>query len=307
MRLAPPWSTISLITVGFDHGKLVGASASSTVLAANRAWRSWRQSRSASEIRPSTASPSGQVRLQQSPKQPAGVPRRVGEAPVALRRADLGAPARDTRQLRAQTPDAARRPVGSARETGSDADGRSGTEEPRSSPAGRVGEHHVQRGMDRIGSTTCTGLARGLRHPLITHSPSPSPCSRTRVPRAAERRKLGRMVALVAKDVEQEREDPVLHGQAATAQQDPAPSDPLLQAPSRPPDLQPPTRTERDAVHPLLDIPVRESRARKRSALVSGGGFSVVGPGGWGFRGRTQIGQGVPRTHEEVDVEDRTC
>ena len=44
------------MTVGFDQGKLVGANASVSIIAMNRAWRSWRQSKSASEINPSTAS-----------------------------------------------------------------------------------------------------------------------------------------------------------------------------------------------------------------------------------------------------------
>jgi hypothetical protein len=55
-RLPPPSSTIALSTVGFDHGKFVGASASSTLPAAKRAWRSVFQSSSASEMTPSTAS-----------------------------------------------------------------------------------------------------------------------------------------------------------------------------------------------------------------------------------------------------------
>ena len=55
-RLAPPRSMVSRITAGFDHGKFVGARASRTFALAKRAWRSLRQSRSASVIRPSTAS-----------------------------------------------------------------------------------------------------------------------------------------------------------------------------------------------------------------------------------------------------------
>ena len=43
----------------------------------------------------------GQVGLQHAPEQPAGLPRRVGEAPVTLGGADLRAAGRDTRQLRA--------------------------------------------------------------------------------------------------------------------------------------------------------------------------------------------------------------
>jgi hypothetical protein len=50
-------------------------------------------------------------------------------------------------------------------------------------------------------------------------------------------------------------------------------------------------------------------RVRKRSAIVSGGGFSVVGPGGWGFRGRTQIGQAAICSlgFEPVDIAGRPC
>jgi hypothetical protein len=48
---------MSLSTVGFDHGKFVGASASSRLAAAKRARRSVRQSVSASEMRPSTVPP----------------------------------------------------------------------------------------------------------------------------------------------------------------------------------------------------------------------------------------------------------
>ena len=56
-RLAPPSSMIARSTAGLDRGKFVGASASSTLLAAKRAWRSVCQSRSASVMTPSTASP----------------------------------------------------------------------------------------------------------------------------------------------------------------------------------------------------------------------------------------------------------
>jgi hypothetical protein len=45
------------MTAGLDQGKFVGAIASKRLPAANRAWRSARQSTSASEIRPSTVSP----------------------------------------------------------------------------------------------------------------------------------------------------------------------------------------------------------------------------------------------------------
>jgi len=70
-----------------------------------------------------------QVRLQQSPEQPAGLPRRVGEAPVTLGRTGLRAPARDAGKLRAQAADAAGRSIRPARESGDDAGGRSGTDE----------------------------------------------------------------------------------------------------------------------------------------------------------------------------------
>jgi hypothetical protein len=43
-RFAAPASMITFSTAGFDQGKFVGASASSKLLAANRAWRSVRQS-----------------------------------------------------------------------------------------------------------------------------------------------------------------------------------------------------------------------------------------------------------------------
>ena len=49
-RLAPPSSILALSTAGFDHGKFAGANASRMFIAANRAWRSVRQSSPASEI-----------------------------------------------------------------------------------------------------------------------------------------------------------------------------------------------------------------------------------------------------------------
>jgi hypothetical protein len=111
-----------------------------------------------------------QVGLQHSPEQPAGLPRRVGEASIALGWAGLGAPARDTDELRAQAPRAARRPIGPARDADGDADGRSRTQEARSLSDRRVGEYHVQRGACRLGGGAWTALARRLRHPIITCS-----------------------------------------------------------------------------------------------------------------------------------------
>ncbi len=113
-RFRPPWSTVSLTTAGFDHGKLLGASASSTLPAAKRAWRSRCQSRPASEIRPSTASPSGEVALQHAAEQPARLPGRVGEAAVAAARA--AAPSFRGRPASARRPrPAARRAARSGR------------------------------------------------------------------------------------------------------------------------------------------------------------------------------------------------
>src|SRR5439155_23479159 len=56
-KLAPPRSIVALSTVGFDHGKLLGASASSRFSPAILAEHSWRQSSSASLMRPSTSWP----------------------------------------------------------------------------------------------------------------------------------------------------------------------------------------------------------------------------------------------------------
>ena len=110
----------------------------------------------------------GHVRLQQPPEQPAGFPRRVGEAPVALGRANLRAPARDPGQLDAQTTDPTRRAIGPAREARGDPHGGSGTDEARASSARGVGEHHVQRVIGRLGAAAWAALAGGLRHLLIT-------------------------------------------------------------------------------------------------------------------------------------------
>ena len=116
----------ALVDALLDDGRVrprevVGASASSTLPAAKRAWRSSRQSRSASVIRPSTVSLDGEVRLQQPPEQPARLPRRVGEAAVALGR--RAAPSGRSRRARARrrAAGAARRTVGSAGEAGGDA------------------------------------------------------------------------------------------------------------------------------------------------------------------------------------------
>jgi hypothetical protein len=48
---------VSRRTAGLVSGKLLGATASSTLAAAKRAWRSLRQSSRASAITPSTVSP----------------------------------------------------------------------------------------------------------------------------------------------------------------------------------------------------------------------------------------------------------
>jgi transposase len=59
----------------------------------------------------------------------------------------------------------------------------------------------------------------------------------------------------------------------------------------------------------LLTYRYENSRCEKCSAIVSGGGVTVVGPGGWGFRGRTQIGQAAICSlgFEPVDIAGRPC
>jgi hypothetical protein len=93
-----------------------------------------------------------EVRLDHAPEQPARLPRRVGEAPVALAGPDVRAPARDAGQLRPQAADAPRGAVRTTREAGRDTDGRARSDEPRA-PAfdRRVGQHDVERGLRRIG------------------------------------------------------------------------------------------------------------------------------------------------------------
>jgi hypothetical protein len=92
--------------------------------------------------------------------------------PTPLSRANLRSPASDARKLGGQTSQAARRPIGSAGKPGGDADGGSGTDETRSSADRRVGQHHVQRGIARLGGAAWTPLARGDCHPLITNARS---------------------------------------------------------------------------------------------------------------------------------------
>ena len=55
VRLVPPLSSVALSTAGLPAGKLVGASAPTTLSAAKRSLRSSCQSRSASSISPSTS------------------------------------------------------------------------------------------------------------------------------------------------------------------------------------------------------------------------------------------------------------
>jgi hypothetical protein len=92
----------SLSTAGFDHGKFVGASASSTLPAANRAWRSVRQSSPASEIRPVDGVARGEIALHHPPQQPVVLPRPLAEPTIALARPSLRMPGRHPRQLDAK-------------------------------------------------------------------------------------------------------------------------------------------------------------------------------------------------------------
>ena len=97
----------------------------------------------------------GEVRLQQPPEQPARLPRRIGEAAIALAGAQVGAPAGDAGQLRPQVPGAAGRAVRSPREPGADLHGGARAQEPRAAVGG-VGEQDVE---GRVGGLRDLGHA----------------------------------------------------------------------------------------------------------------------------------------------------
>ena len=151
-RFAPPSSIVALSTAGFDHGKLVGASASSTLPAAKRAWRSARQSTSASAISPSTVVAERQVGLQQR----GGTASCDSHAGSAKRRSPLAGarserPAATRAELGAQAADPARRPARVPRQAGRHARGRERPHEARPLPDGGVREQHVERCRARTG------------------------------------------------------------------------------------------------------------------------------------------------------------
>ena len=105
----------------------------------------------------------GEVGLHEPPEQPARLPGRIGEAPVALGGPDLGAPARHPAELGAQVADAARGAARSARQPSRDGDGRARANEARAGAVGRVHEQNVERGLRRFGGLGhCDHLSRFL-------------------------------------------------------------------------------------------------------------------------------------------------
>ena len=157
-RFRPPWSTVSLITAGFDHGKLLGASASSDV--------------AGGEARLALAAP---VEVGVGDQAVDGSPtarwvcssrrnsqlvsqRRVGEAAVAPPGRSSERPRGDPRQLGAEARGAAGGAVGPPREAGGDADGGAGADEPRA--ARRAPRRSASRPARRSPPRSCRGRLR---------------------------------------------------------------------------------------------------------------------------------------------------
>ena len=149
-RFAPPSSTIALITAGFDHGKFDGASASSTLPAAKRAWRSARQPTALSVISPSTVSST--ARCVCSNRRNSQLDSHAGSAKRRSRLAgpQLGASAGDAGQLRSQVADAASGAPRPAGQPGADLDGGARAQEARAA-------------VDRVGEQDVEGRVGGLR------------------------------------------------------------------------------------------------------------------------------------------------
>jgi hypothetical protein len=105
----------------------------------------------------------GEIRLQQPPQQPVGLPCLVGEASVALARAQLGAPARHPGELAAEPDKPPRRAIGVARQPGHHAARRAGADQASpSGPDGGIGEHCVERARHAAHVTAPT-IAAGAR------------------------------------------------------------------------------------------------------------------------------------------------
>ena len=185
-RFRPPWSTVCLDDRGVRPREVASARARrATLPAAKRAWRSARQSRPASEIRPSTVSLDREVGLQQragtassspTPDRRSGGRACPGAAPSARRR-----PA----SARAPRP-AARRAARSGRRARPAAtlDGGAGADEPRAAVGRRVGEHHVERGARRLGRPGACASLRWSSAPHL-HSVSSGHVSESRRARGA--------------------------------------------------------------------------------------------------------------------------
>ena len=129
-RLAPPTSMLSFSTAGLDQGKFVGASASSTLLAANRAWRSVRQSSAGVGDQTIGGLARGEVALHHPAQQPVVLPRSLAEAAIALGRPSLRAPSRHAGELDAEATRVARGTSGMARQSRDRATGGPRLEEP---------------------------------------------------------------------------------------------------------------------------------------------------------------------------------
>jgi hypothetical protein len=103
-----------------------------------------------------------QVGLQDAPQEPVGLPCRVGEAPVALARAQLAPPRRDAREVAAEPGEPPSHAIGSARQARPDARGRARADDasPRRRRC-RVGEQDVERGTGAGGHAHACAPATG--------------------------------------------------------------------------------------------------------------------------------------------------